>query len=245
MKSLCASLLAALVLGACVSKADGPAAPGVEAVETIALFDGSRNRAVPVVLYHPAGERPHRLAILSHGYGAEPTSYGFIARRLAERGWLVAAIDHDLPGDPPVPRTGEPLVVRMPNWRIGADSIGFAARELRARGLADDRPILLVGHSNGGDMAMLYAGEHPDTVGAVISLDNRRMPFPNDDRVQVLSLRSSDQVADPGVIPEKLTSGTSVMPVAVIHNHMSDEATPAQKSEMEQAIDAFLDRIGF
>ncbi len=243
--------LAALVLAACAPSASPPHAAPVPAVvaapEFLGLHDAARNRDVPLLLYRPANPGPHRLAVLSHGYGGQPEAYSFIARRLAERGWLVAAIDHELPGDPPIPQSGEPRVVRMPNWRIGADSIGLVIRELRARGLADSRGALLVGHSNGGDMAMLHAAENPADIAGVVSLDSRRMPFVRDRRVPVLSLRSSDQVADPGVIPdptEQAALGMTIIPVPVIHNDMWDAATPAQKSAILDPIDALLASLG-
>jgi pimeloyl-ACP methyl ester carboxylesterase len=133
----------------------------------------------------------------------------------------------------------------MPNWRIGADSIGFAIRELRARGLAERRSgVVLVGHSNGGDMAMLFASEHPELVRAVFSLDNRRHPLPRTRRPRICSVRSGDQQPDPGVLPtaeEQRALGMQFTPVAgLLHNDMWDGAAPEYRERMVQALDACL-----
>lgn len=245
-RRLVAALVLGQALGGCVA-ATTPALLAAGATPTsLELIDTARDRPVPLLLYRPASRGPHRLAILSHGYGAQPDDYDFIARRLATRGWLVAAVDHELPGDPPIPTGGEPRVVRAPNWRVGADTLGFVASALREKGLADQTPLLLVGHSNGGDMAMVFAGRHPDDVQAVISLDNRRAPWPRHPGAKILSLRSSDQVADAGVIPspdEARTLDLTITPVATRHDDMGDAATEAQQAQMLAVIDAFLKRI--
>ncbi|WP_051555188.1 alpha/beta fold hydrolase [Legionella fairfieldensis] len=61
--------------------------------------------------------------------------------------------------------------------------------------------IILIGHSNGGDIAMLFAKEHPQLVKKLISLDSLRMPFPRNGISPILSLRANDTQADAGVLP--------------------------------------------
>ena len=61
--------------------------------------------------------------------------------------------------------------------------------------------IILIGHSNGGDIAMLFAREHPQLVKKLISLDSLRMPFPRNGISPILSLRANDTQADAGVLP--------------------------------------------
>ena len=72
------------------------------------------------------------------------------------------------------------------------------------------------------------------------------MPFPRAIRPRVLSLRSSDQVADPGVLPtpaEQAQFGTTLVPLQnTAHNEMSDGATKAQQQEMSAVIARFLAR---
>ena len=157
----------------------------------------------------------------------------------------MASLQHELPGDEPLPTTGDPAVARRPNWERGVQSIAFVLRELqRAHPALDPRRVLLVGHSNGGDMAMLFAREHPNLVQRVISLDNRRMPLPRARRPRVLSLRSADQPADRGVLPtpaEQARFGTQIIRLPhTRHNDMWDGATREQQQEMLAPIARFL-----
>ena len=46
---------------------------------------------------------------------------------------------------------------------------------------ADYEHLTLVRHSNGGDVAMFCAREHPELVSKVITLDNLRVPFAHSD----------------------------------------------------------------
>ena len=218
--------------------------------EQWALFDSVRQRAIPVVLYRPAtSSSTARLkpAILSHGYGGRNTRYSFIAQTLVAHGYLVASIQHELPTDAPMPTVGNVREVRQPFWERDVQNMLFVREALRRKYTsADFSELLLVGHSKGGDSAMLYAEEHPMLVARVISLDNCRMPLPRAARPRVLSLRSSDQVADPGVLPtpaEQAQYGTTVIQLkSTLHNDMCDGASEAQKQEMSAAIARFLEQ---
>ena len=218
--------------------------PPPEHPASLQLIDPTRQRPIPMLLYgHTGPARP--LAILLHGYGGEPDDYEFIADALVARGYLVAAIDHELPGDPPIPSGGDAYQQRMPNWREGTQSIAYTMRELRRRRLASPAPVVLIGHSNGGDMAMLLATTHPHLFRAVISLDNRRHPLPRTAQTRICSLRSSDQPADRGVLPEGAEQaglGMQITPVPVRHDEMSDRATAGQKQIMLTAVRRCLDR---
>ncbi|AWM32908.1 alpha/beta hydrolase [Hymenobacter nivis] len=186
-----------------------------------------------------------KAAILSHGYGGQNTAYSFIARSLVAHGYFVASIQHELPTDVPIPTVGPPQVVRRPNRERRVQNILFVRQKLRKKyPRVDFGQLLLVGHSNGGDPAMLFAQEHPALVRRVVSLDNRRMPFLRARQPRVLSLRSSDQVADSGVVPspaEQRRFGSAVVRLpAIIHNDMWDGATPTQQQEINGWITRFL-----
>jgi pimeloyl-ACP methyl ester carboxylesterase len=198
------------------------------------LTDAARNRRIPIALYGSiAGKRPD-LAIISHGLGSRNTAYAFLAWALVRRGFVVASIQHELPGDEPLAQGDNLYKRRFPNWQAGADSIVFVIRALRAQGITDRRKAVLVGHSNGGDMSMLVAREHPELVRAAFSLDNRRMPLPRERHPRICSIRSVDQPADPGVLPtldEQKRFGVLVTTVTGLkHNAMSDWATDIQKA---------------
>ena len=157
----------------------------------------------------------------------------------------MACVQHEIEGDEPLPGVGKPSEVRRPSWRRGASNILFALSELAARypDFLWSRPVL-IGHSHGGDTAMLFATQHPDLVASVISLDHRRMPVPRVTKPRILTLRSSDQVADEGVLPsaeEQEALGITVVRLSgTSHNDMCDAATPDQKAAMLAAIDRFL-----
>ena len=135
---------------------------------------------------------------------------------------------------------------RRPVWQVGADSIAFVIRELRREGVADPRAgAVVIGHSNGGDMAMLFATEHPGETSVALSLDNRRMPMPRTRHPRVCSIRSSDQAPDPGVvpsIPEQSALRMTIVSVPVRHDDMSDGASEAQKEAMLAVVATCLDR---
>jgi predicted dienelactone hydrolase len=209
------------------------AAPVPQALE---LVDAARGRAIPVALYGAAPGRPKPLALISHGYGGNNRAYSFIAEDLAKRGYVVASVQHELPGDPPLPTQGEPAVVRRPSWEQGAANIAYVIGEMRRRALADRRPVLLVGHSHGGDSSMLFAAQRGALVRAVFTLDNRRMKMPRTAKPRICSVRSSDQPADPGVLPTEAERKRYRMVIGrvpgLIHNDMWDGATAAQKHAM-------------
>jgi pimeloyl-ACP methyl ester carboxylesterase len=84
----------------------------------------------------------------------------------------------------------------------------FAIEELKKHyPNADYRHLTLIGHSNGGDMSMFFAKQHPELVKKVVTLDNLRVPFVTDGKFKILSFRSEDPMfkADPGVVPDDET----------------------------------------
>jgi predicted dienelactone hydrolase len=218
--------------------------------DSFRLFDPVRQRVIPVLTYAPASgaARKNRLklALLNHGYGGHNDAYSFLARNLVAHGYFVASLQQDLPSDVPMPTTGDVYKTRYPYWERGVQSMRYVLQQLpRTHPELDTRHLLLVGHSNGGDMVMLFAKEYPEQAERLISLDNRRVPLPRARRPKVLSLRSSDQVADSGVLPtpaEQAQFGTQLVQLpATLHNDMWDGATPTQQQEMNAAISRFLE----
>ena len=240
IRSLTAATILA-VLAVCPVQARRARSPNL-----VEFFDAGRHRAVPVALYGYRNDfRARPLAVISHGHGGSATGYGFLTEALVRRGFIVASIQHvELPGDPAMASSGNLAELRRPLWQIGADSIGFVARQLRASGMADPAAgLVLIGHSNGGDMTMLFASQHPERVAVALSLDNRRMPLPRLARPRICSMRSTDQTADAGVLPdaaEKVRLGMVVVTVPVTHDHMDDTATGPQRQDMLRVLHACL-----
>src|SRR5246127_2276036 len=181
--------------------------------ETLNLFDKARQRPVSVDVAvrrdyemkadNGFGKLP--IAIISNGNTVKNTEYSFLANVLAARGYLAASVQQDLATDPPLKtKVGQPYVGRREVYLRGEANILFVLDKLQKRQPnADYNHLTLVGHSNGGDISMYLAEEHPEIVSKVITLDNLRVPFVLHEGMKILSFRSNDPnfKADPSVLP--------------------------------------------
>lgn len=223
--------------------------------EHLPLFDTARNRSVPVELYVRrdkemeayAGMGMLPVAIVNHGNTVGSNEYSFICNMLAARGFLVASVQHDLPTDPPLSMKGYPYVGRLPAYERGAANIDFVLGELRkTEPIADYDRLLIVGHSNGGDISVFYAAAHPDTVAKVVTLDNLRVPL-EFVRSRLLSFRSSGGAFKPdqGVVPseaDREKEGVDVVMTGAPHTDLSDRGPEALKEKISSALSEFLDK---
>lgn len=215
----------------------------------IMLFDKVRKRKIPITLYIPKKIHNIPLVIINHGYNENKTdankSYSFIAKELASQGCMVASIQHELPTDELLPKTGDIQSTRKVFWERGSDNIYAVIEHMkkRYRRLNFDETII-IGHSMGGDMAATFTKKHPEMVYKLITLDNRRVPLPRISTPKIYSLRSSDQPADAGVIPtedeQKKFSITIQKLQNTTHNDMNDNASDSQKREMLNWLLKFL-----
>jgi hypothetical protein len=223
--------------------------------ETLDLYDAARARPVSVDLavrrdYEMkanAGYWKLPVAIISNGNTVKNTEYSFLANVLAARGYLVASIQQDLPTDPPlVTRIGQPYVGRLDVYKRGEANILFVLGQLKTlQPNANYDHLTLVGHSNGGDIAMYYAKQHPELVSKVITLDNLRVPFVLSDRMKILSFRSADPnfKTDPGVLPtpqQAKAEGIDIVKTQFQHTDMSDRGPDAVKETIQETLDQFL-----
>ena len=223
--------------------------------QTLDLFDAARQRPVSVDLavrrdYEvkaDAGYARLPVAIISNGNTVKNTEYSFLANVLAARGYLVASIQQDLPSDPPlVTKLGQPYVGRLDVYKRGEANILFVVAQLKTlQPNADYDRLTLVGHSNGGDIAMYYATKHPETVSKLVTLDNLRVPFVLNDKMKILSFRSTDPdfKTDPGVLPtsqQAKADGIDIVKTPFQHTQMSDRGPSAVKETIEQTLDKFL-----
>jgi alpha-beta hydrolase superfamily lysophospholipase len=186
------------------------------------------------------------VAIISHGNTVKSTEYSFLANILAARGYLVASIQHDLPNDAPLmTKEGSLYVGRLGVYERGEQNIFFAIRELKkVEPNADYDHLTLVGHSNGGDISMFFAQQHPDLVQRVVTLDNLRVPILKSGP-KVLSFRSKDPAfkADPGVVPDDKdakTAGIDIVRTDAQHTDMSDRGPDSVKTKIQDTLDHFL-----
>jgi hypothetical protein len=223
--------------------------------ETLNLYDTARDRPVSVDLavrrdYEmkaDAGYWKLPVAIISNGNTVKNTEYSFLANVLATRGYLVASIQQDNPTDPPlVTKVGLPYVGRLDVYKRGEANILFVLAQLKKlQPNADYDHLTLVGHSNGGDIAMFCAKEHPELVSKVITLDNLRVPFVLDKHMKILSFRSSDPNfrTDPGVLPsaeQAAEDGIDIVKTKFQHTWMSDRGPDSAKEKIQSTLDQFL-----
>jgi dienelactone hydrolase len=223
--------------------------------ETLNLFDAARQRPVVVDLavrrdYEmkaDAGYWKLPVALISNGNTVKNTEYSFLANVLAARGYLVASIQQDIPTDPPlVTKVGLPYVGRRDVYEKGEANILFVLGQLKKlQPNADYDHLTLVGHSNGGDIAMYCAKQHPELVSKVITLDNLRVPFVLSDKLKILSFRSQDPnfKTDPGVLPsaaEAAKDSIDIVKTKFQHTWMSDRGPDSAKETIQAALDQFL-----
>jgi hypothetical protein len=223
--------------------------------ETLNLFDTARARPVAVdiavrrdyEMKADAGYWKLPVAIISNGNTVKNTEYSFLANVLAARGYLVASIQQDLPTDPPLmTKVGLPYVGRLEVYERGEANILFVVGQLKQlQPNADYNHLTLVGHSNGGDIAMFCAKQHPELVSKVITLDNLRVPFVLNDKMKILSFRSTDPnfQTDPGVLPtpqEARADGIDIVKTKFQHTWMSDRGPDSAKEMIQATLDQFL-----
>src|SRR5712672_2843875 len=223
--------------------------------ETLNFFDAARQRPVAVDL---AVRRDYEMkandgywklpvAVISNGNTVKNTEYSFLANVLAARGYLVASIQQDLPTDPPlVTKDGLPYLGRQEVYERGEANILFVLGQLKTlQPNADYDHLTLVGHSNGGDVAMFCAKQHPELVSKIITLDNLRVPFVLNDKVNILSFRSTDPnfKTDPGVLPNRQQANADSIDIVKTkfqHTDMSDRGPDAVKETIQATLDQFL-----
>ena len=225
--------------------------------QTLDLFDATRQRPVSVDLavrrdyemQASEGTRTLPVALISNGNTVKNTEYSFLENVLAARGYLVASIQQDLPSDPPlVTKVGMPYVGRLDVYKRGEANILFVVDELKKiEPNANYDHLTLVGHSNGGDIAMYTAKEHPGLVSKVITLDNLRVPFVLNDKIKILSFRSTDPnfKTDPGVLPtpeEAKAEGIDIVKTPFQHTWMSDRGPEEARDQIQSTLEKFLGR---
>ena len=239
------AIVAIVVLTGCAtSVSHSPAS-----IAGVDLLDASRDRHIPINLYFPTHHictrrSPCPVAFISQGYGLLHTDYSFIANALTKIGYLVVAIQHDLPSDPAISKTGDLFATRTPMWKRGAENIRFVRDTLSHSYPRFSWPsLVLIGHSNGGDLSALALQESPTLASTLITLDNRRYPLPRTSSIKLLSIRGSDYSADSGVLPATQEVGTRTCITTIAgarHNDLNDYGPADLKSKINAIILTFL-----
>jgi alpha-beta hydrolase superfamily lysophospholipase len=107
----------------------------------------------------PEGE-PRAVIVLAHGASEHGGRYAWTGEELNKRGYAVYAIDHRGHG-------------RSAGDRAVIDRMHNAVEDLhtlveRAQGAYPGRPLVLLGHSMGGAVALAYTAEHEDALDALV-----------------------------------------------------------------------------
>jgi dienelactone hydrolase len=221
--------------------------------ETVALFDAARDRPVSLEisvlrdseLRAAAGLVKLPVAIISQGNTVKNTEYSFLANVLAARGYLVVSIQHDLPTDAPLVTDPHKLYEgRLPEYQRAEMNIFYAIGELKKiQPSADYGRLTMVGHSNGGDISMFFARQHPDLVKMVVTLDNLRVPYLTSGAAKILSFRSKDWKPDRDVVPseaQSLAARIRIIQTDARHAEMSDRGPDRIKASIGGTLDQFL-----
>lgn len=240
MRRVLPILMLALLLTGCASIDTAPSRQS-----SITLHDKTRDRDIPIELYFPAAPadcstaKPCLVAFLSPGYGMPHTAYSFIASTLNDQGYLVVAIQNQSPNDPPLPSQGNLRKARTPSWAQSAQNIHFVRNQLtHSHPQFAWHHLVLIGHSNGGDISTWFAHESPEWVTSLITLDHRRMPLPRNGAIKVLSIRAGDFPADEGVLPE--SDACIVTLDYARHNDMHDGGSNELRQDISRIVADFM-----
>lgn len=217
---------------------------------TVNLYDSQRERVIPIAVYEPKHVTKDTPVILfNHGYGQnDPDSYKMyscLTMPLAMKGYYVISIQHESPTDPMLAMSGNFMETRMPNWERGVENIRFTINEFKKlKPEMKWNDLSIIGHSNGGDMAMLFAAKYPEIAHKVISLDHRRMIMPRCSTPEIYTLRGSDYEADEKVIPtfeEQQKYHITVIKLdGITHGDMDHKGTKEQHEQMLRHLYDFL-----
>jgi len=220
--------------------------------EKFSFYDAARGRKIDVDIairrdlsMRKDGGEKIPVAIINHGNTVRYTEYSFISNLIATKGFMAVSIQHDLATDAPLmTNVGEPYVGREPVYERGVQNIEYVLHRIPLiQPNADLSRLVMVGHSNGGDIAMYFARVHPDLVRDVVTLDNLRVPL--EGPFKILSVRSKDPnfVADHGVVPsddicEK--TGITIVRTDYRHTDMSDRGPETVRDTIMHAVSKFL-----
>jgi acylglycerol lipase len=122
-------------------------------------FNGEGGLEIYWQAWLPEGA-PRATVVLAHGASEHGGRYAWTGEQLAARGYALYAIDHRGHG-------------RSAGDRAVIDRMANAVEDLhtlveKAKGAQPQRPLVLLGHSMGGAVALSYTIEHEDALDALV-----------------------------------------------------------------------------
>ncbi|CAH7484740.1 Alpha/beta hydrolase [Vibrio chagasii] len=222
--------------------------------ESMVIVDSERDRHIPVEIVLPQDSESCTtteqcdVAFISAGNRVPFTKYSFVGEMLNDRGYMTIYVDHELPSDPPLSKTGDLYETRIENWTRGAKTLNVLQHELASRFPAYDfDKLTLVGHSNGGDISTWLSNENKSYVSQLITLDHKRVTLPKSENIRVLSIRATEYPTKEGVLPtesEQKQYGSCVVEIPDSkHMDLSDYGSNLAKQSTNDIIVGFLDGL--
>lgn len=218
----------------------------------IIIHDASRMRNIPISVNFPintdscTSEKKCKVAFISAGNGVPYTKYSFITESMNAHGFMTVAINHELPNDPLLSKSGDLYKTRIENWQRGSETIYFIQKELSSLLNAYDfKNLVLVGHSNGGDISTWVSQQEKNYIRKLITLDNMRVTLPKSHHIKVLSIRASEYSPTNNILPTNQEQ--SIFDSCVVdipnskHMDLTDFGTTNIKAKTKKIILGFLD----
>jgi alpha-beta hydrolase superfamily lysophospholipase len=104
-------------------------------------------------------DAPRAVIVLAHGYGEHIGRYGYVAARLNDAGYLVVGADHQGHGR----SGGRPGQISFEQAVADVDTVVASQAAIHPQ-----LPVVLLGHSMGGGIALRYALAHPERLDGLI-----------------------------------------------------------------------------
>ena len=232
------------------------------------LFDNSRARPVPVIIYTPENAIDNLpIVIFGPGYQKqehlinpdfidEYKQWEYLAEYFTSKGYAFISIQHDIIGDNDglefIDKSLAQSVARKHLWIRGEMNILFIIKELKQKfsNFNFDK-FIISGHSNGGDIAKFFANNRSETISSVIIFDARRCPIADNSKQKLLMFEAGDTSTDIGVIPDEGTEKDPkrinlewmiIKPKDALHvSYCGDLITEELKEKVYKGIDFFLE----
>lgn len=115
--------------------------------------------------------------VIVPGYTATLDMYGEHVRDIAERGYHVAGFDLRGQGGSERPRVGQPEKLLIDDFARYSNELSDFIQSLN---LPDQRPVIVMGMSFGGHVALRMAGDHPTTADGLLLLAPALQPKAGD-----------------------------------------------------------------
>ena len=231
------------------------------------LFDKTRNRQVPILIYTPANPQESLpVVIFNPGYQDQKDlmkpdnilayrKWEYLAKYFTDKNYAFIAIQHDLPGDTDGLETIDPKLpateARHHLWLRGEQNILFAIDELKQQFPEFNFDnFIIAGHSNGGDIAKFFSNNHEEAISSVIVFDGRRCPIRAGSKQKLLIFEATDTSSDIGILPDEGTQNNPkrinlewiiIKPKDAFHtSYRGDLISPELKEKVYKAIEFFL-----